>query len=97
MSAKLPAEPTSRTMRHKIGCARTVRTAVMVCAYLNQRNRHLSSDRFRYVFTEAVGLNGFWLADIICDTYGDEDFDKLFPCAVQECRAFVAGAGEVWT
>lgn len=85
-----------QVIRHKIGCTRTVKTAVMVTAYLNARYPYPPS-RFVYHFTDAIEHNGWWSADIICLTYDSEDIDKLFPEIVGECRAFVAGAGEIWT
>lgn len=81
-------------IRHKIGCVRSVGTAVRVTAYLNARHH---TDRFHYHFTDCTERNGWWSADILCNTHEAEDIDKLFPEVVSECRAFVAGTGEIWT
>jgi len=86
-------------VRHKIGCTRTVETAILVVAYLGDAlgkpHSSIHKDRIRYVFTEASDRNGFWLADIVVEAPIDwnlEESSKFVNC----CRAFVAGAGEVW-
>lgn len=89
--------------RHKIGCARTIQTAILVCEYLRATCASpLSSihgDRIRYWFTDPTPSNGFWSADIIVETYSGEDalkVDKTLSEMVTVCRAFVAGRGEIW-
>jgi hypothetical protein len=86
-------------VRHKIGSTRTVRTAVMVVEYLSGALGHphtsIHSDRIRYQFTEPSERNGFWLADIIVEAPTDWSLDESREF-VACCRAFVAGAGEIW-
>jgi hypothetical protein len=55
-----PAEET-KLVRHKIGCTRTIQTAVLVCAYLKDRyaapQSQIHRDSIRYVFTEPTNRN----------------------------------------
>jgi hypothetical protein len=89
----------SEFIRHKIGCSRTIRTAVAVCEYLKSKCcRPYSSvppDCVRYVFTEPSAANGFWSADIIVEAPIAWDLQESNQF-VDVCRAFVAGAGEIW-
>lgn len=82
-----------------VGCARTIRTTIMVTEYLRQRLGQPHTDvhpaQITYRFKESTEANGWWIADI--GVKGRElnlQESKLF---VDTCRAFVAGAGEVWT
>lgn len=84
--------------RHKIGSARTIQTAVLVCEYLKKAcalQCKITPDSIRYVFEDPTPENGWWSADIIV-TASDlsEDATHLL---VAICRAFVAGRGEIWT
>lgn len=81
---------------HIIGSTRTIRSAVMVCAYLSLRYPEIPPHRISYRFKEANEKNGFWLADIVVVTYGSQLEGKLAHELVEVCRAFTAGAGEVW-
>ena len=83
---------------HKIGCTRTIKTAIFVCAYLQDRHCvYPWADTIRYLFTDATDRNGFWTADIVVTSYNtDARIDKEITEMVNECRAFVAGAGEIW-
>ncbi len=79
-----------------IGSARTLRTAVMVCEYLKKRFPAIPEGTIKYRFTNSTSDNGWWSADIIVETFkNDLDF-KLSGEMVEVCRAFVAGAGEIW-
>lgn len=87
----------SNLLRHKIGCARTIQTAILVTEYLRRRFDGIGTvpkDSIRYVFTDATDRNGWWTADIIVDSnnLSIDDSGRL----VDECRAFVAGRGEIW-
>lgn len=64
-------------------------------AALGKPHTSIHPDRIRYQFTQPTEHNGFWLADIIVDApYAwDEQESAKF---VNYCRAFVAGAGEIW-
>lgn len=77
--------------RHLIGCAQTVRTAVAVTAYLELLT--VNKYRISYEFKHPEASNGFWSADIVVD--GPLDMAESARL-VEVCRAFVAGAGEVW-
>jgi hypothetical protein len=93
-------ENETKPIRHKIGCARTIRTAVLVCQYLSQRcdKKHIQEDSITYYFTDPTPNNGFWSADIIITTYApySKEQDRAISECVDICRAFVAGAGEIW-
>lgn len=93
-------EEIKKPTRHKVGCTRTIRTAVMVCEYLRERcckGTALNPTAVHYVFTNPSPDNGFWSADIIVDSWDSvRDQPTLTKC-VEVCRAFVAGAGEIWT
>lgn len=84
-------------VRHKVGCARTIRTAVLVTEYLRAHCCHPHSkvprDAVSYSFTDASQANGHWSADIIVAAPYSFDRASQF---VDTCRAFVAGAGEIW-
>lgn len=86
-------------IRHKIGSARTIQTAVLVCEYLRRALGRPHSDvrpeQIRYHFYDPTNENGFWTADIIVEAeqLSLEDSSRF----VNICRAFVAGRGEVWT
>lgn len=88
----------SKKVVHKIGCTRTIQSAVLVVEYLALRIPEFHRDRFSYFFTEPTQRNGWWSADICITTYGDEGsrLDKRILDAVEICRAFIAGRGEVW-
>ena len=85
--------------RHLVGCARTIRTAVMVTEYLKDRLCQPHSlaprDSVSYVLKTASMSNDFWAADIVVDS---DALDNLSLCSqfVDTCRAFTAGVGEVW-
>jgi hypothetical protein len=76
---------------HKIGCTRSIQSAVLVCEYLRERTQFAIS----YAFTEPTDRNGWWSADILITTYGKYN-DAELSKAVEVCRAFVAGRGEIW-
>lgn len=83
---------------HIIGHARTIQTAVLVIEYLAGRTPEIHRDRIQYRFTDPTPSNGFWSAEIYVTLYGDESvkLDREISRMVETCRAFVAGAGEVW-
>lgn len=90
--------------RHKIGGTRTIQTAVLVCEYLRARccypHSVINGAQLSYFFHDPTEKNGFWSADIIVTTYNTEfdvKVEKAISVMVDTCRAFVAGAGEVWT
>jgi hypothetical protein len=92
-----------RPTRYSIGSTRTIATAVLVVEYLRRRHgaphSKIHPDAFSYVFKEPNPANGWWSADIIVTTYNhecDPQLDKDINQAVDLCRAFVAGAGEIW-
>lgn len=93
-------EEVAKLTRHKIGSARTIRTAVLVVAYLQSRcaqpHSEILAQSIHYSFTEPTEKNGFWSADIIVDSYDSLRDDKAISKMVDTCRAFVAGAGEIW-
>lgn len=84
--------------RHKIGSARTLRTTILVCEYLRDKCAHPHSEvhpsSIRYHFTDPTPQNGFWSSDIIVEH--DKLSEKTSRELVTICRAFVAGAGEIW-
>ena len=88
----------TKHIRHKIGSARTIKTAVLVCQYLNDKccfpHSEVNKDRVIYEFKDPSPQNGFWPADIFID----QEIVSLADSTrfVRECRAFVAGAGEIW-
>jgi hypothetical protein len=86
-------------LRHKIGSARTIRTAVLVCEFLRSHccfpHSSVHCDRVKYVFEDPTPENGFWSADIIVEAPVNWD-SKESARFVEVCRAFVAGAGEIW-
>lgn len=86
------------TVRHKIGGTRTTRTAVLVCEYLRdkcaQPHSEVHPDSIRYHFIDPTPQNGFWSADIIIEHHALTE--KTSHEFVTVCRAFVAGAGEIW-
>ncbi len=92
-------EPTTvKHIRHKIGSTRTIRTAVLVCQYLEDKccapHSEVHKDRVIYEFKDPSQQNGFWTADILIDqNLVTLETSTMF---VRECRAFVAGAGEIW-
>jgi len=88
-----------KVSNHIIGHARTVRTAVLVVEYLSKSlgkpHSSVHPDRIKYRFTECSDRNGFWQSDIIVEmpfNWSLEESSRF----VQMCRAFVAGAGEIW-
>jgi hypothetical protein len=87
-----------RQLNHIVGSTRTIQTAVLVVEYLSGRTSALHRDRFSYRFKDPTEQNGWWSADILVTTYGDESlkFDAEISKLVELCRAFVAGRGEVW-
>ena len=84
-------------VRHLVGSTRTIRTAVTVCRYLQDTccapHSKVPRDFVKYEFEEPTPSNGYWSAKIFVDSDMDYADSTLF---VQTCRAFVAGAGEVW-
>ncbi len=93
-------ETNPNPVRHRIGSARTIQTAVLVCEYLRERcalECGINPDAISYVFTNATEANGWWSADIIVTTYssGIPNLENSH-VLVNTCRAFVAGRGEVW-
>ena len=80
-------------LRHKIGCTRTLETAVLCIAYL--RERRIGNHNIRFVCTQPTDANGYWSTDIIVDA--QEMTDRQSHEYVETCRAFIAGRGEVWT
>ncbi len=89
----------AKALRHKIGDARTIKTAVLVCEFLKSRHCHPHSgvprDAVHYAFIDPTPENGYWSADIVVDMPIDWNM-KESECFVDTCRAFVAGAGEIW-
>ena len=91
-------------VRHKIGSARTIRTTILAVEYLRAQclpNDVIHKDLIRFVFEEPTAVNGFWCSHIIVDEYTVEgkynkEFDQALSRLVDLCRAFVAGAGEIW-
>lgn len=85
-------------MRHKIGGARTIQTTILVCQYLRDKlaspHSEVHPDMIRYHFTEPTQGNGFWTSDIIVEHANLTN--KTASEFVSVCRAFVAGAGEIW-
>lgn len=79
---------------HKIGSTRSIQSAVLVCEYLRERVQ-FSREAISYHFTDPTDRNGWWSADILVATYGKYD-DAEVSKAVEICRAFVAGRGEIW-
>lgn len=91
-------------IRSIIGHTRTIRTAILVCEWLGSHlcNPHsaVHPDALRYEFVDPVPANGQWSATI----YVEGDLDRasgeidlaLTSRFVETCRAFVAGAGEIW-
>jgi len=94
--------PSHKPEIHKIGSARTIQTAVLVCEYLRRvcanPQSSIHGDCIRYRFTEPSSTNGFWSADILVDVYGaySKEQDDALSNMVTVCRAFVAGRGEIW-
>jgi hypothetical protein len=72
----------------------------MVVAYLEKAHPKFNDGRTRYHFHNPaeVEKNGWWLADIIVNVWGpyDAKVDAEISEMVRECRAFVAGRGEIW-
>jgi len=90
---RIMAEP----INHVIGHARTIRTAIMCVEYLRARHfTNLHADMFTFRFTDPTPANGFWSGEIIVRCYRELDIAESHEL-VEVCRAFVAGAGEVWT
>jgi hypothetical protein len=87
-------EDKKKPVRHKIGAARTIETAVLCVAYL-QEHFFPIKHRIEYTFTDPTPQNGYWSSDIIVEAY--EMSEKESREYVQVCRAFVAGRGEIWT
>lgn len=86
-----------------IGHARTIKTAILCCEYIRARCCHPHSkihpDWVKYTFTNPTVDNGYWCSDIIVQTYGDGGAGLSLADSsifVAACRAFVAGAGEIW-
>lgn len=88
-----------KPVKHLIGCTRTIKTAVLVCEYLSQRcvGTSIGRESIHYVFKDPTPNNGYWSADIIVDSYNPAIDYKTISNMVEVCRAFVAGAGEIWT
>lgn len=83
---------------HIIGHARTIQTAVLACEYLRARHRStrgIHPDMISYRFKEPTEQNGFWSADIMVVMYSELPLD-MAGRLVDECRAFIAGRGEIW-
>lgn len=86
----------------KIGCTRSIQTAVLVCEYLKEFCAHphspIGREAIRYAFTGPTDRNGGWSADILVEVYGEYDPKKDITTneMVPICRAFVAGRGEIW-
>lgn len=80
---------------HKIGCTRSIQSAVLVCEYLSGRVR-FNREAITYAFTDPTDRNGWWSADILVTTWGECDARELTK-AIEICRAFVAGRGEIWS
>ena len=89
-----PQEPQKEKWVHKIGCTRSIQSAVLVCEYLRQQTS-FPKDLIAYHFTDPTDQNGWWSADILVTTYGKYD-DAEMTRLVEQCRAFVAGRGEIW-
>lgn len=94
---------TIETTRHKIGCTRTIKSAILVCEYLRSvcatPHSCIHGDRIRYYFTDPTPRNGFWSADIIVETFSNEsgpEVQLVLSEMVKVCRAYVAGRGEIW-
>ncbi len=84
-------------IRHKIGGARTIQTAVLVCEYLRSRLiGKIHPDCIHYAFHEPTAANGNWSADIIVDATETDMTLEVSHEFCETCRAFVAGRGEVW-
>lgn len=88
---------------HIIGHTRTIRTAVLVVEYLRTRKADPHSlvhkDSIRYRFKDPTKENGFWSADIFVVTFNDKydsNLEAAINSMIEPCRAFVAGAGEIW-
>lgn len=88
-------------VNHIVGSTRTIKTAVLVVAYLRERcaqpHSKVHPDQIKYRFKNPNPANGYWSADIIIETASivgvSLEDSSLF---VNVCRAFVAGCGEVW-
>lgn len=87
----------SKHIRNIVGCTRTLRTAVTVCRYLQDTccapHSKVPRDLVKYEFKDPTPENGYWSATILIDGEMEYADATLF---VQTCRAFVAGAGEIW-
>ena len=84
-------------VRHIIGHARTIPTAVLLTAYLKQRYLGLRGE-FKYEFTRPEPENGWWSATILFVPAVEPSkfMDNQIHDMVVECRAFAAGRGEIW-
>jgi len=87
---------------HIIGHARTIKTTLLCVEYLRQRHGYpqsdLRGDLINFRFYDPTGGNGYWSSDIFVDVYEGQEFgEELCSAMINSCRAFVAGAGEVWT
>lgn len=97
-------DETEKKIRSIIGHTRTIRTAVLVCEFLRtchcKPHSAVLPHAIGYEFTDPTPANGQWSAIIF--VHGNLDFvsgkvDVGFTnYLVDVCRAFVAGAGEIW-
>ena len=93
----LAAVGNARQLRTIIGCTRTIRTAVALVEWLRCNHcwphSDVRADQVHYAFKNQTDAeNGWWSADI----YIDGDLKDASSRWTDLCRAFVAGAGEVW-
>jgi hypothetical protein len=78
-----------------IGHTRTIQTAVLVVAYLQQRFFGIPLGQIKYRFIDPTSFNGWCSAEIILESeLYDYNLDNLKLVSI--CRAFVAGRGEIW-
>jgi hypothetical protein len=86
-----------KRIRHIVGATRTIKTAVLVCEYLRDKccapHSKVHRDLVKYEFKEPCPENGYWSATILIDGNMEYPESERF---VETCRAFVAGAGEIW-
>jgi hypothetical protein len=100
MTTERTTETGDKKLVHKIGCTRSIQTAVLVVQYLKERHARphseIGAESIRYCFTEPTDRNGWWSADIVVDSYDSLRDDQALSEMVNTCRAFVAGRGEIW-
>lgn len=94
---EVEVEIAKRKVRHIVGATRTIRTAVLVCEYLRDKccapHSTVPRDLIKYEFERPCTENGYWSAKILIDGNLEYAESARF---VETCRAFVAGAGEIW-